>query len=164
MTALIQIRADIAKTKQAILQIGQQPLNEAETRAQVDAAIARAKRLFDIDHLGINLAHPGQIHPGDIASAAFGAQTDAEKAVCILATFAEDRMRELLTASAMKFADPKAPPEAKRGDQILALQQRLLELERDEEVAYLDLEAKGVAGIARRPDADMAAILLIDDD
>jgi hypothetical protein len=163
MTALTQIRAEIAKTKTAIVQIGQQPLNEKDTIAQVDEAIARAKRLFDIDHLGINLAHPGQIQPGDIASAAFGAQTDAEKAVCIMATFSEDRMRELLTASAMKFADKKATPQDKRGDQIMALQQRLLELERQEETEFMGLEAQGVTGISRRPDADMAAILLMDD-
>ncbi len=80
-----------------------------------------------------------------------------------MATFAEDKMRELLTASAMKFADKKATPQDKRSGQIMGLQQRLLELEREEEAAFLDLEAQGVTGISRRPDADMAAILLMDD-
>jgi hypothetical protein len=162
MSNLNQIRAEIAKTKTAIVQIGQQTLNEKDTTAQVDDLIRRCRINFDIDHLGINLAHPGQMQPSDIVSAAFG-QSDGEKVLAILATFAEDKMRELLTASAMKFADKKATPQDKRGDQIMALQQRLLELERQEETEFMGLEAQGVTGISRRPDADMAAILLMDD-
>ena len=163
MTALTQLRAEIAQTKTAIAQIGGLALNDADVKNQVDELIRRCQRNFDIDHLGINLAHPGQMQPGDIAAAVFGAQSDAERAVCIMATFAEEKMRELLTASALKFADKKGTPLAKRGAQIMALQQRLLDLEREEENAFMDLEAAGVTGISRRPDADMAAILLIDD-
>ena len=163
MTALTQLRAEIAQTKTAIDQIGSLALNDADTRTQVDELIRRCQRNFDIDHLGINLAHPGQMQPGDIASAVFGANTDAERVVCIMAMFAEEKMRELLTASALKFADKKATPLSKRNDQLMALQQRLLDLEREEEAAFLDLEVTGVTGIFRRPDADMAAILLIDD-
>jgi hypothetical protein len=157
------VRAEIADIKTAIASIGNQSLNEKDTLANIDESLAKLRTNFDIHHLGIIAANGSTIAPVDFLHAVYG----EEKIPALLATFAGDRMREMLVDAAKPFIDKKGTPVAQRGEKILALQQRMLELEKEDERLFIDLEERGygpASGLTRRADADMAAVLLTEDE
>lgn len=156
------IRAEIAQIKTDIAAIGNQALCEKDTLANIDESLAKLRSSFDIHHLGMIAANGSTIAPVDFLHAVYG----EEKIPALLATFAGDRMREMLIEAAKPFIDRKGTPVAQRGEKILALQQRLLDLEKEDERLFIDLEERGygpASGLTRRADADMAAVLLIED-
>ena len=161
--ALQTVRAEIAEIKHSITQIENMALCEKDTLANIDESLAKLRSSFDLTHLGILTANGHTISQVDFMSAV----NDEHKAPALLATFAGDRMREMLIDAAKPFIDKKAIPVAQRGEKILALQQRLLDLEKEDERLFIDLEERGygpASGLTRRPDADMAAVLLIEDE
>lgn len=160
---LQSVRAEIAEIKHSITQTENMALCEKDTLANIDESLAKLRSSFDIHHLGMTAANGYTIAPVDFLNAVIG----EEKIPALLATFAGDRMREMLIDAAKPFMDKKAIPVAQRGEKILALQQRLLELEKEDERLFIDLEERGygpASGLTRRPDADMSAVLLIEDE
>jgi hypothetical protein len=160
---LQSVRAEIAEIKHSITQTENMALCEKDTLANIDESLAKLRSSFDIHHLGMTAANGYTIAPVDFLNAVIG----EEKIPALLATFAGDRMREMLIEAAKPFMDKKATPVAQRGEKILALQQRLLELEKEDERLFIDLEERGygpASGLTRRPDADMSAVLLIEDE
>jgi hypothetical protein len=154
------IRTEIAEIKQSIINIGNESLNEKDAIAVIDESLAKLRANFDVTHLGMLCAKGQKIEAADFLNAGFG----DEKVPSMLATFMADKMREMLIESAKPFTDKKATPVAQRGENVLELQQKLLELEKLDEALFTDLEDQGYGpanGLTRRADADMATILLV---
>jgi hypothetical protein len=160
---LQSVRSEIAEIKYSITQIENMALCEKDTLENIDESLTKLRSSFDIHHLGMTAANGFTIAPVDFLNAVIG----EEKTPALLATFAGDRMREMLIDAAKPFIDKKAIPVTQRGEKILALQQRLLDLEKEDERLFIDLEERGygpASGLTRRPDADMSAVLLIEDE
>ncbi len=154
------IRTQIAELSGEIASIENAALTAGEIKDKVEGTVDRWRGLVDSGWLGLNLARPGrEIDFAMIESAVAG---EPRKLVPLLAWLFGDQLKARLIESAAPFAEHGALPAAGRDDAIRELETKRRELEIEEERLVVTLEGQGV-DITRRPDADPAIVLGIDE-